>query len=261
MILQRFNTVLFIGDEVAQSVYAAFNILLREDLALGGLQSWNTNEQDKAGCKCNGQFLGTYCVGYTLSSSEDVKKNEVDDRRKGISYCTSKSTGLFQTAQMLRGCAGSIHAYLPINTIPAPESAQSSFKDYAYFKPNPWQPSPVIISLGFAASFDITETTRALDELLSLASGAQRNIPVLYLGPQALGSVGDASRSVRDDDTALWHYSEKMANVVKQRKVDMLGLYNLTLQATSIEGVYFEEKVALVEAMMVINWLSKLETS
>lgn len=90
MILERFNTVLFIGDEVTQSVYAAFNILLREDLALGALQSWHMNEQDRAACKCNGQFLGTYCMDYTLSNSEEVKRNEVDDRRKGISYCTSK---------------------------------------------------------------------------------------------------------------------------------------------------------------------------
>lgn len=162
---------------------------------------------------------------------------------------------------MLRGCAGSTHAYLPINNVPASDSFQSSFRQYTYSKPNPWQPSPIIISLNPASNFDMAEATRALDELLGLASGAQRNIPVLYLGPGAFGVGEDASAPFGDDHTAMWHYTEHMTNVVKQRNVDMLGLYNLTLQATSIEGVYFEEKVALVEAMMVINWLSKLETS
>jgi hypothetical protein len=52
-----------------------------------------------------------------------------------------------------------------------------------------------------------------------------------------------------------------MAGIAKKKHLDVLSLYNLTAQATSLDAKHFGERVALVEAMMVINWLSKLETS
>jgi hypothetical protein len=128
------------------------------------------------------------------------------------------------------------------------------FKDLTYLKPNPWQPSPLIFSFGHASSFDIEMTTAALDEWLALALAAERNIPLLFLSPPAIESP--------DSNTAVWQFHQRMSTVAKEKHVDMLGLYNLTLQATSMDGgQHFGERVALVEVMMVINWLSKLETS
>jgi len=75
MILERFNAITFIGDNTAQSIYTAFNIILREDIALGGLQQWLMNEQDRNACKCDNQFLNGDCLGYALKSIEEVKKN------------------------------------------------------------------------------------------------------------------------------------------------------------------------------------------
>jgi hypothetical protein len=87
MILERFNAISFIGDEVVQSIYTAFNILLREDLALGGLRSWNMDEQDQEACKCDSQFLNSYCSGFAVKSSEEVKENEAGDWKGSSSYC------------------------------------------------------------------------------------------------------------------------------------------------------------------------------
>ena len=96
MILERFNAITFIGDELAQSVYAAFNVLLREDLSLGGLQQWIMSDQDRKNCKCDGQFLNPECTGYGVKNRDEVKKNDGD--QKGSSYfCLSKS--LFLTPQ------------------------------------------------------------------------------------------------------------------------------------------------------------------
>ena len=83
MILERFNTIVFIGDSTAQTIYAALNILLREDLALGGLQQWMMNDQDRAACKCDNQFLSGDCLGYAVKSSEEVKKN----RKESPYFC------------------------------------------------------------------------------------------------------------------------------------------------------------------------------
>jgi hypothetical protein len=80
---------------------------------------------------------------------------------------------------------------------------------------------------------------------------------MLYLGPQAMGLI----KAGKDGNSALWKFQEEMAEPAKQRHFDVLGLWNLTIQASSKDGERYGEKVALVQAMMIINWLSKLETS
>ncbi len=93
MILERFNMIVFVGDELVHSVYTAFNILLREDLALGGLQQWIMSDQDRMICKCDNQFLNQDCTGYAIKNRDEVKRDTGD--QKGSPYfCTRKSLSL-----------------------------------------------------------------------------------------------------------------------------------------------------------------------
>ncbi|TVY46056.1 hypothetical protein LOCC1_G002549 [Lachnellula occidentalis] len=234
MILERFNALVFIGDSTAQTIYAALNILLREDLALGGLQQWMMNDQDREACKCNEQFVNRDCLGYSIKGIEKAKKN-------------MKESPYF--------CERVPHAYVPIDSTPASSTAQNAFKELTYDHPSPWQPSPVILS--FSPSLDITTTTRVLNEWASLATGAERSIPLLFLGPQAAGF----NKAGKDGNAALWKFQDEIAEPAKRRDFDLLGLWNMTAQASSRDGEKYGENVALVQAMMVINWLSKLGTS
>lgn len=43
--------------------------------------------------------------------------------------------------------------------------------------------------------------------------------------------------------------------------VEALGLWNMTVQAGSWDGRKFETRVAVTQAMMVLNWLARLESS
>lgn len=90
MILERFNSITFIGDYIAESIYAAFNILLREDLALGGLKEWSMSEEDLASCKCSNQFLNKDCLEYAVKSINDVKVNQAADQNGSPYFCQSK---------------------------------------------------------------------------------------------------------------------------------------------------------------------------
>jgi hypothetical protein len=93
MILERFNAILFIGDDVAQSIYAAFNILLRENLAYGSLQTWNMDAQEMKQCECDAQFLDKYppsCLEYAVTSSEQVKENGESERITSSPYYTGE---------------------------------------------------------------------------------------------------------------------------------------------------------------------------
>lgn len=130
-----------------------------------------------------------------------------------------------------------------------------------YSKPNPWQPSPVIFSFGHGSSLDVTITTRALDEWTNLATAAERNIPMLFLGLPAFGLNHSAGATPDNGNSAVWKYLDEMSPIAKERHFDVLSMYNLTSQASTLDGEHFGGKVALVEAMMIINWLSKLETS
>lgn len=100
MILERFNAVTFIGDNIAQTIYTAFSILLRQDLSLGGLQLWTMDDQDRINCKCDNQFLNTDCLGYTIKSVEEVKKNQGDERVPISVNVSLQYLSLFQTSNL-----------------------------------------------------------------------------------------------------------------------------------------------------------------
>jgi hypothetical protein len=147
---------------------------------------------------------------------------------------------------MLTRSSGVSHAYIHLNSTPAPTNAQSLFKELTYQKPNPWQPSPVIFSFSQGFSFDLATIEESLDEWLTLVAGSERNIPVLFLGAHVLSPARESMDSMSD-------IQEQIAGIAKRRHVDILGLYNLTLQASTVTAQNFGEKVGLVEAMMVIN--------
>lgn len=90
MVLERFNAIVFVGDDISRILYLAFNMLLREDLALGGLQDWSMSEQDRESCKCDNQFLDD-CLAYGVKSSEDIKKDGESDRKVSPYFCSRKS--------------------------------------------------------------------------------------------------------------------------------------------------------------------------
>lgn len=89
---------------------------------------------------------------------------------------------------------------------------------------------------------------------MALALAAERNIPMLFLGPTAAGFENGVNVQV-------WKYLDEMMAVSEEKHFEMLRFFNLTMHAGMMDGKKFGEKVALVQAMTVINWLAMLETS
>lgn len=116
--------------------------------------------------------------------------------------------------------------------------------------------------VSFGPDLTVAQQSQAIDEWSALAIGAERNIPKLFLGPEAhpldfneMGVMGTVETGY-----AL-RFQKDIAAIAKQRRFEVLRTYNLTVEASSKYGGTYGEKVALVKAMMVIDWLSKLETS
>lgn len=90
MILERFGALVFVGDDTVRAIYLAFNMLLREDLAFGGLQS-GLSDQDRASCKCDNQFRDE-CSAFGIKSSEELKRGERSGHAGSPYYCERKSS-------------------------------------------------------------------------------------------------------------------------------------------------------------------------
>ena len=100
-----------------------------------------------------------------------------------------------------------------------------------------------------------------MDEFLTLADASLRNAPFLWLSPNAAGHLKPPSQILSQGNNALWHYTIEMAREARNREVESLGTYNLTLQAGSWDGSGYGLRVGLVEAMMVVNWLARVEST
>lgn len=90
-----------------------------------------------------------------------------------------------------------------------------------------------------------------MDEWLSIADAAARNAPFLWVGPTAAGHRKPPGLILDQGNNALWHYTMEMEKEASARRVETLGMFNATVQATSWDGSRYGLKVALVQAMMV----------
>lgn len=118
-----------------------------------------------------------------------------------------------------------------------------------------------------------------MDEWLALTKVNKQYTPLLWVGPTAPGHEKPSTDTNIPADTAVWQYALDTTKAARSRGMEVLGMYNATLQATSWDGKHYGEKVALMQAMMVsplipaiiaakqtirpdilqiINWLSAL---
>ena len=98
MILERFDAIIFIGDGMLGQIYAAFNMLLRENIAMGGLKQWEMKGDERVTCRCDNQNVRPECAKHAVLESQDVSENDGASGHKSPYYCDrepsqAKSTG------------------------------------------------------------------------------------------------------------------------------------------------------------------------
>ncbi|KAI9820672.1 MAG: hypothetical protein M1827_005041 [Pycnora praestabilis] len=233
MILNRFDAIVFIGDNMLRQIYTAFNILLRENVALGGLKQWEMSETERSACRCENQFVKSECLKFGIARSDDVMKNDRGSGHPSPYYCGRTP-----------------HVYLPITDSPALAS-HAVLNSLLSKNPDSYKPIPIIHSLSLATSLSWPSATASIDEWLGLADAVARNTPFLWLGPVAAGHLKPPSQIMSQGNNALWHFTVEMAKEAHVRDIEHLEMYNLTLQAKSWDGSMYGEKVGLVQAMMV----------
>jgi hypothetical protein len=239
MILERFDAVVFVGDASLQNIYNGFNILLRQDLATGALKAWDMDGNLLDSCRCDAQFNTPACAEHFVTSSHEVNEN-------------TPSIGSPYT------CSRFPHAMLRIEGSPASGKMYEQFKKLVPRVPRSnYKPVPVIHSLAPGA-FSLDQAAESLHEFLHLADASKRKTPMLWIGPTAAGHIEIKNRKGNQE---IWDYDRAMAESARKNDIEVLKMWNMTVQASSFDGIGFGEKVAITQAMMVINWLSRLESS
>ena len=99
MILERFDTIIFIGDDTLKHIYAAFNILLRENLAIGSLKQWEITETDRVLCRCDNQFTRPECSAHMLTDSREVAEKDASSGHRSPYYSHRQCNSLTLISQ------------------------------------------------------------------------------------------------------------------------------------------------------------------
>lgn len=92
MILERFDAIVLIGDDSLKQIYAAFNMLLRENMAIGSLKQWELNETQRDSCSCENQLSKSECSSHMIIESQTVREKDDKDSHTSPFYCDRKST-------------------------------------------------------------------------------------------------------------------------------------------------------------------------
>ncbi|KAF1989023.1 hypothetical protein K402DRAFT_391177, partial [Aulographum hederae CBS 113979] len=236
MILERVDGLIFIGDDMLRDIYAAFNMLLRQNLASGALAQWKMDEHQREICRCENQFANYRCSPFVVSTSLEVEERNLEGHHESPYLCHRVP-----------------HIFLSTTSSPAPEGHHEILHDLLSSKPRTYKPFPVIHSLGISTGLSYDTATSSMDEFLNTADSFDRASPFLWVGPAAAGHLAPGK--------PVWKYSMETANEARKRGMEVLNMWNMTVQASSWDGERYGMKVALVQAMMIVNWLAKLESS
>lgn len=241
-ILQKFDGIAFIGDESLADAYAGFNILLRENLATGALKDWEMNDMYSEQCRCDSQFTNPSCWLKRISSSEDM-------------FLPGDKSGPRSTY----ACSTHVpHVFVKVLGSPASRDSREKVQKLLARSDSQKKLVPVIHSVSLSTSFSLSAAESSMDEWLALPEVNKQTTPLLWVGPTAPGHEKLSTDTNIPANSAVWQYALDTTKAARSRGMEVLGMYNATLQAASWDGKHYGEKVAMMQAMMIINWLSAL---
>ncbi|KEF57461.1 uncharacterized protein A1O9_05378 [Exophiala aquamarina CBS 119918] len=236
--------MVFVGDRNLHAIYSGFNILLRQDLSTGAMQTRRMDDDTLAECHCDNQFVKQTCSEHFVSSSDDISKGA--------------GGGSGSDARSPYVCNRAPHSFLSMTAALASREILSKFKEKLPPVPKSnYKPVPIIYSLSPSTTSQEMAAATLL-KFLELAEDSQRKTPFLWVGPSAAGHVEIKNRKGNQE---IWDFDKHMETTAQANGVEVLKMWNMTVQADSWDGMGFGEKVAITQAMMVVNWLGQLESS
>ena len=103
-----------------------------------------------------------------------------------------------------------------------------------------------------------SQAAESLKKMVNTAKEQKRKTSILWIGPTAPGHIYVKGHKGNQE---VWDFDRMMKQAAMADKVEALSMWNMTVQASSWDGVRFGSKVTLTQAMMVVNWLSRVDSA
>ena len=249
-ILTRYEKIFILGDSMMRNVAVAFSVLLRKDFVLGGRATWLDLPGDLGSdCKCAQPFETRKCAYYSTVSSRVVWNNDPDSMS-----CSREGRGGFEYNALLQ--------------YPILEGDMWDFVEHLEVPNPPKKPYAFIMGHGLWNDLEVDKTYAWVDQAID---GITKQAPYLknhpeqfhklFLGPNAAGMKKPEIFVARQGNIALTKFEKAVAPFVRDRGFDFLGTWNATIQTNNPDGTHGGMRNNLLKAMMVFNWLDKIDTS
>ncbi|KAM0314074.1 hypothetical protein ACHAO8_005029 [Botrytis cinerea] len=237
-IFGRFEKVLIIGDSMLRHVTGCFNIFLRKDIGYGAVTDWNFSVQERKECFCNEQFDVKDCSVQGIYKTSDVEAHD-----PGSISCTNSVNVIMEEL-----------VYFNV-----PEDEISRLRADLLIRPTP-KPIAIIFGHGLWSDLDLPKTIQWLDTLVTLIDSTvgREKWRGLFVTPNAAGREKADEWIVSQGNKALMLYEEAVGIEARQRGLEHLGTWNMSIQARKYDGVHLDLRGNLVKSMMIINWLAML---
>ncbi|KAM0130273.1 hypothetical protein ACHAP3_007411 [Botrytis cinerea] len=237
-IFGRFEKVLIIGDSMLRHVTGCFNIFLRKDIGYGAVTDWNFSVQERKECFCNEQFDVKDCSVQGIYKTSDVETHD-----PGSISCTNSVNVIMEE--------------LVYFNVPADEI--SRLRADLLIRPTS-KPIAIIFGHGLWSDLDLPKTIQWLDTLVTLIDSTvgREKWKGLFVTPNAAGREKADEWIVSQGNKALMLYEEAVGIEARQRGLEHLGTWNMSIQARKYDGVHLDLRGNLVKSMMIINWLAML---
>ena len=248
IILERLNSLIFLGDNMLRDIYGAFNILLRGNLALGALSQWEMDDQKlcsipftspfnlvelifqhrRKACRCDAQFTNTDCHEHFVNNSTSIMSHDHLSRHPSPFFCPSATSPE--------------HSYIPITSFPIPPIALKDVASiFLRLKTNPSRKTiPIIFHVGLSLLFSWPQTADMMSSIASVLEEVAPNTKykpiVLWLNPAAAGHLKPPGSILQQGNEAIWGFSQEMEQEARRRGWEVLGMWNATVQEQSWDG-------------------------
>ena len=260
-IFERFEKVIVVGDSMMRHVVGAMNVLLRKNLGYGAVTNWNFSPKERyvlsthksskfqntdipcsKECFCNQQFDVKECSLQGIYKTSDVETNDPDSLACG---------------------SGKIDLVIELMLkFPLDPTEVGRFK--ALLSPTkPSKPYAFIFGHGLWNDLDLQATVNWLDGINAHTLAAAPYLadkgaiwPRLFITPNAAGPLKPDQWIVTQGDKALQIFEESVREEARERGVEHLGTWNMSIQANKFDGVHLDLRGNLIKAMAAINWLS-----
>lgn len=255
-IFSRYSHVLFIGDSLMRHIVESMYVFLRADIGLGAIADWAVEPEPKSGidsvkdCLCDVQTGKRACSDAVIEDSEWLLGNSSTE---GISPLACPGGA--------NGGPGLKLSYLQSPAYPISDEDLERIKDAATWSSagGSAQDKSVaaVLHTTFWNNVNVTATRLWIDDINSALASAlgDRVPPTLFVTANAGGLTKSARYIESQGNQALANFERDLHPQLDERGVDMLGCYNMSLQATSSDGTHANFEGNLLKAMTILNWL------